>query len=275
MLSALKLEELFNSVNMITLSLIGFALVHCAITLALKRREKPETLCNIAIYFGFFFVKHFLTVGITFGSLSFAYEYKLFEIPFTVTNILICIVLADFLYYWKHRLEHQSRILWAAHSVHHSSPEFNLSTALRLPWLTPFYSWIAYVPAAFLGFHPFIVLMASTIVLGYQFLIHTQVVGNLGVLEYILNTPSNHRVHHGSNTPYLDRNYGGIFMIWDILFGTFIREGIPVVYGVTKPINTSNPFRVNSIEVEHLVRDSAKAKGLKDALKIIFKGPGA
>lgn len=269
----INLETILSSINIITLSLIGFALIHGLFVVVLGYREKPETLCNIGIYFGFYFVKHFLTVSLTFGGLTLFYNYRMFDIHATVLNLIICVVLADFLYYWKHRFEHEIRILWAAHSVHHSSQEFNLSTSLRLPWLTPFYAWIAYVPLAFLGFPPLMVISGTTIVLGYQFLIHTQTIGKLGVLEKILNTPSHHRVHHGSNMPYLDKNYGGIFIIWDKLFGSFAEEKIPVVYGITKPIHTTNPVRVNSIEVEHLVKDVMNASKLKEACSVLFGRP--
>lgn len=272
-MGTLNLELILDSINSVTLSLIALAIIHGLFAMAFKQREKTETLCNIGIYFGYFFVKHFLTVGLSFGSLSLAYKYRLFEIPATIFNFLICIIVADFLYYWKHRLEHRSRILWAAHSVHHSSTEFNLSTSLRLPWLTPFYAWIVYLPVAALGFPPLMVLSAVTIVLGYQFLIHTQRIGRLGLLDHILNTPSNHRVHHGSNKEYLDRNYGGIFIFWDKLFGSFALEDSPVVYGLTKPINTANPVRVNTIEVEHMIHDIAQSKKPREALKIIFNPP--
>lgn len=256
-----------------TLFLTAFAVIQSFIIIALGRRKKTETMCNIGVYFGYFFIKRFLTIGFTLGGLALVYHYKIFNFETNFSNLLFCVFLADFLYYWKHRLEHEIRVLWVAHSVHHSSSEFNLSTALRLPWLTPFYAWIAYAPLALLGFHPWMVVSASTIVLAYQFLIHTQCIGNLGILEYFLNTPSNHRVHHGSNKCYLDRNYGGILIIWDQIFKTYAKEKVKVKYGITHDIGTANPVFVNSVDVKNFIVDVLKSKSIKGALKVICGRP--
>ena len=150
----------------------------------------------------------------------------------------------DLSYYWFHRISHESRVFWASHVVHHSSQHYNLSTALRQTWVPmtyfPFWLWLPLV-----GFPVWMVLLAQAWSLIYQFWIHTERIVRLPrPFEYVLNTPTHHRVHHGSNHVYLDKNYGGILIIWDRLFGTFIGEGERVRYGLTKNIETFNPVRV-------------------------------
>jgi sterol desaturase/sphingolipid hydroxylase (fatty acid hydroxylase superfamily) len=274
MLSMASLEKILQITRFSAYTLVGLAILHGLLVIALKRREKSETLCNIGIYAGYSLVKNLLTASLTLTAFSFVYRYRIFAIPNTILAVFTCIMLADFLYYWKHRLEHRSRILWVAHATHHSSHEFNLSTALRLPWLSPLYSWAAYAPLCLLGFHPIMVIMAAAVVLTYQFLIHTELVGRHKWLDSFLNSPSNHRVHHGSNAEYLDRNYAGIFMFWDHLFGTYAKEQAPVRYGLTTPINTTNPAQVNFMEVAALLKDLSTAKKFRTGLKVLLGPPG-
>jgi len=180
----------------------------------------------------------------------------------------------DFSYYWFHRISHESRFFWASHVVHHSSTHYNLSTALRQTWVPmtyfPFWIWL---PAV--GFEPALVLLAQAWSLIYQFWIHTERVKRLPrFLEYFLNTPSHHRVHHGSNEIYLDRNYGGILIIWDKMFGTFAPEGERVKYGLTKNIETFNPVRAAFHEYIAMWHDVKKAEALKDKFGVLYHGPG-
>ncbi len=268
------LESLLKYSNTFVFSLITFAIVHGLILVLLQRRKKEETLCNIATYVGYFIIKRYLVYALTIGSFNFAYAHRLMSSNSSIINLIICVIFVDFLYYWKHRFEHTTRILWAAHSVHHSSSEFNLSTALRLPWLTPFYSWMAYLPACWLGFHPGMVAFSIAVVLGFQFLIHTEKFGKNKILDFIFNTPSNHRVHHGSNTEYLDKNYAGIFMVWDRLFGTYQEEKAQVIYGLTTPIGTAEPFKVNFLEFLTLLKTLTLRHPLK-SLHAIFSPPGS
>ncbi len=187
---------------------------------------------------------------------------------------LLAILAADFSYYWMHRTEHEVRLLWANHSVHHSSPEFNFTTALRISWVDSLIEWVFYVPMVLIGFSLAQVIVGFSVVIAYQSWIHTEKLGKLGVLDRVLNTPSTHRVHHGSNPQYIDKNYGGILIMWDRLFGTYAPEEEKVTYGITKPINTLNPFKVMFGEYVDIWRDVRKAKGLREALGYIFKGPG-
>jgi sterol desaturase/sphingolipid hydroxylase (fatty acid hydroxylase superfamily) len=179
----------------------------------------------------------------------------------------------DLSYYWFHRVSHESRLFWASHVVHHSSEHYNLSTALRQTWVPmtyfPFWLWMPLV-----GFPVWMVLLAQSWSLIYQFWIHTERVRRLPrPLELVLNTPSHHRVHHGSNDVYLDRNYGGILIIWDRLFGSFTPERERVRYGLTKNIGTFRPLRVAFHEYQAMWHDCARARGA-DRLRVLFKGPG-
>jgi sterol desaturase/sphingolipid hydroxylase (fatty acid hydroxylase superfamily) len=180
----------------------------------------------------------------------------------------------DLTYYWFHRLHHEVRFLWAAHVVHHSSERFNLSTALRQPLLTPLTGPLFWVPLALVGFPPVMILTAQAWSLLYQFWIHTEAVDRLGPLEWIMNTPSHHRVHHGANLEYLDRNHAGIFILWDRWFGTYARETDRVVYGLTKNVRTFNLARVGFHDVVAMVADVQRAPTLRAKLGYIFAPPG-
>jgi sterol desaturase/sphingolipid hydroxylase (fatty acid hydroxylase superfamily) len=183
----------------------------------------------------------------------------------------------DFIYYWYHRTHHTIRVLWASHVVHHSSEFYNLSTALRQPW-TPFSSLPYWIPLALLGFSPWMILLAQSWSLLYQFFIHTERVDRLWKpVELVMNTPSHHRVHHGSQSQYLDRNYAGILIVWDRLFGTFEPEGERVRYGLTTNIGTHNPMRVATHEFAAIWRDVRGARGprrWRHRWGYVTQGPG-
>jgi len=182
----------------------------------------------------------------------------------------------DFIYYWNHRLQHESRFLWAIHVVHHSSERYNLSTALRQPWAESLGMFVPYGLMSLLGIRPNLIETARQINLIYQFWIHTDAVRTIGPLEEVLNTPSHHRAHHGSNRRYLDRNHGSILIVWDRLFGTFQRERAddPVVYGLTTNIDTYNPLRIATNEYVDIATDVAGARSWSDRLSFVLRGPG-
>jgi sterol desaturase/sphingolipid hydroxylase (fatty acid hydroxylase superfamily) len=180
----------------------------------------------------------------------------------------------DFAYYWFHRIHHEVRVFWASHVVHHSSEHYNLSTALRQTW-TPMTALPFWVPLALLGFPPWMILTQQAISLIYQFWIHTERVTKLPAwFEFFFNTPSHHRVHHGSNEVYLDRNYGGILVVWDRMFGTFRGETEPVRYGLTRNIRTFKPTRVAFHEFIAIAHDVRHANGWRERLGYLFRGPG-
>ncbi len=180
----------------------------------------------------------------------------------------------DLAYYWFHRIHHEVRVFWASHVVHHSSEHYNLSTALRQTW-TPMTALPFWAPLALLGFAPWMILLQQAISLIYQFWIHTERLTRLPApLEYLFNTPSHHRVHHGSNEMYLDRNYGGILIVWDRLFGSFQGESERPRYGLTKNIDTFRPTRVAFHEFAALAHDLRSANDWRERLSFIFREPG-
>lgn len=195
-----------------------------------------------------------------------------FQIQMNVWTWILAVIFMDFTYYWMHRLEHEHRIFWAHHSVHHSSKDYNLTVSLRLSIVESAIEWIFLIPMVLVGFSPFQTMAALLLVAQYQAWIHTERIVKLGWLDEIFNTPSVHRVHHGSNDKYLDKNYGGILMIWDKLFGTFQREEEKVVYGLTKDIHTNNPIKINFIEYQDIWKDVKKCRNWKDRFKIVFGG---
>ncbi|MEV2239178.1 sterol desaturase family protein [Micromonospora sp. NPDC049891] len=180
----------------------------------------------------------------------------------------------DFAYYWFHRAHHEVRVLWAGHVVHHSSVFFNFSTALRQSW-TPMTSLPFWLGLALLGIPPWMIFLQQSISLLYQFFLHTERISVLPrPIELLFNTPSHHRVHHGSNAEYLDRNYGGILIIWDRLFGTFQAEGDAVRYGLTRNIGTYNPLRVATHEYAAIWRDLRTARSWRERLGYLLRRPG-
>ena len=208
----------------------------------------------------------------------------LFDLPlawfdWSVRGVILWVVAAvawDFCYYWFHRLSHEISVLWAAHSVHHQSEDYNLSTALRQTSTGFIFGWVFYLPLFLIGFPLEVMLAVNAINLIYQFWVHTQHIDRLGALDRILVTPSNHRVHHARNDVYVDRNYGGIFILWDRLFGTFVeeRDEQPVVFGVRKPLGSWNPFWANLQVYEALLFDAVKTARWRDKLALWFARTG-
>ena len=182
----------------------------------------------------------------------------------------------DFCYYWFHRFSHEISILWAAHAVHHQSEDYNLSTALRQTSSGFLFGWIFYLPLFLIGFPLEVLLTVNAVNLIYQFWVHTQVVRRLGPLDFILVTPSNHRVHHAQNERYIDKNYGGMLILWDRLFGTFEdeREDEPVVFGVRKPLANWNPFWANLQVYDYLWFDAVRTRRWQDKLGVWFRRTG-
>jgi sterol desaturase/sphingolipid hydroxylase (fatty acid hydroxylase superfamily) len=183
----------------------------------------------------------------------------------------------DLGYYGNHRLMHEVRALWAIHVPHHSSERYNLSTALRQPVASAFGAWLPYSVMTLFGVRPFIIETSRALNLMYQYWVHTEMIGSLGAAEAVLSTPSHHRVHHGSNRRYLDRNHGGILIVWDRLFGTFQRElpdVDPVVYGLTRNVGSHNLWTVSTHEYREIFRDVARSTTWRDRLGFVLRGPG-
>ena len=183
----------------------------------------------------------------------------------------------DLAYYWNHRLQHEVRGMWAIHVVHHSSERYNLSTALRQPVAGPFGVWVPYGAVAGLGVRPSIIETSRALNLIYQYWIHTDTIRTLGPAEAVLNTPSHHRVHHGVNKQYIDRNHAGILIIWDRMFGTFRREQPdtdPVRYGLTKNVGSFNLWTVSTHEYRDMFHDVAASDNWRDRLGFVLRSPG-
>lgn len=202
------------------------------------------------------------------------YELTPLEVPVLWWTIPLMLLCQDFFYYWSHRGHHVIRMLWACHVVHHSSEKFNLTTALRQPW-TSLTSWPFYIPLIALGVHPAALAFCSSLNLVYQFWIHTERIGKLPrPVEFVFNTPSHHRVHHASQGDYLDRNFGGILILWDRAFKTFALETKPCVFGLTKNIETYNPLRVATHEYAAIGRDLKAARSWSERVGRVVRGPG-
>lgn len=204
-----------------------------------------------------------------------AYSLAPFPIPTTLWSAIACVLLIDFIYYWDHRCAHRVRLYWAvAHSVHHSSRQYDQTTGLRVSAVDGFLSPWFYTPALLIGFHPLLVVASFGLILAYQQWIHTETIGKLGWLDRIFNSPSNHRVHHGSQAQYLDKNYGAILIIWDRMFGTYEAEDEPVAYGLTEPLMTANPIMVHFSESVKLAKDLVAAPSWRVRLKMLMLPPG-
>lgn len=183
------------------------------------------------------------------------------------------VVAVDFLYYVYHRFSHRVNVGWMSHVVHHQSEEYNLAVALRQAWFAQLISWMFYLPLAVIGLPVEVWMLSYAANLMYQFWIHTRLIGTLGPVEWIMNTPSHHRVHHGTNPEYIDKNYAGIFIVWDRLLGTFAPEIDPPVYGVMKPLRSWNPLTANVGPVVALLRQSMALSGL-DRIRVWWSEPG-
>lgn len=219
-----------------------------------------------------------LTKGVGLVTYAVAWEHlALLRLPEQAGWVwLLAFVLYDLCYYWLHRLGHERNVLWAAHSVHHQSEEYNLTTALRQTSSGFIFSWVFYLPLALVGVPPVVFITVASLNLLYQFWVHTRHIPKLGWLEWVLITPSNHRVHHAQNPAYLDRNYGGVFILWDRLFGTFKEEdpAEPVVFGVTTPLASWNPLWANLQFYAQLWHDACRTHRFWDKLRIWFMPTG-
>jgi sterol desaturase/sphingolipid hydroxylase (fatty acid hydroxylase superfamily) len=217
----------------------------------------------------------FVKTALFAGYLFLYRRYRLFEMPSASAGVWIaCFLGVDFLYYWFHRTSHEVNAFWAAHVVHHQSEEFNLAVALRQGAFQGTFSWIFYLPLAVLGFPPLMFLSVTSVNTLYQFWIHTRVIGRLGPLEAILNTPSNHRVHHGRDPKYIDRNHGGTLIVWDRLFGTYQKEEEEPVYGITKPLASWNPVWANLHYWAELMGSARRTRRASDKIRLFLKPPG-
>lgn len=224
---------------------ICFVAVEMFVSLVLKKElyNRKDALCNLLILAGGRLSQP-LFIAYIYWALKSIEKVQIFTIPESVWTTAIAFVLTDFLYYWEHRASHNLAPLWLFHEVHHSSKFFNFATSFRLSWLGRLTAPIFFCPLVFFGFKPDQLVLFFTANLFFQFFLHTKTVPKLGVLEGIFNTPSAHRVHHARNPIYLDKNFGGILIVWDRLFGTYQAETETPQFGVTGNFESNNPLTV-------------------------------
>ncbi|MCH9694899.1 MAG: sterol desaturase family protein [Gammaproteobacteria bacterium] len=268
-------EGLNNWFFVLALVFLIFEFVRLRLKGELKWNMATDSLANFATLAAFIAIN--VALGLLYlGTFYFFYEYfSIAQIPITVWSIVLCVVLADFIYYWEHRFMHRVGFAWATHTVHHSSPYFNISVAYRFGPLDGIIPLFFHIPLAMLGFNPIVIFFAEIVVQLYQTALHTEVIRKLPrPIEAVMNTPSHHRAHHGSNPQYIDKNYAGIFIIWDKMFGTFAEEDEKVVYGITRPIDSVNPLVVFFHGFTRLFVQMRGAVGLRNKLGYFLKPPG-
>lgn len=242
------------------------------------RYETKDALTSMLMGFGNL-ATDIAFIFISLAVLMWAWQFRILDWGVSLPIIILALIAQDFLYYWKHRAAHRIRWFWTAHVVHHSSEHYNLTTALRQPWNNHFTGFVLLsTPLVFLGVHPLLLGYVGSINLLYQYWIHTEAIQKMPRwFEAVLNTPSHHRVHHGTNPQYLDTNYAGILIIWDKMFGTFVPEddATEIKYGLVKNVGTYNPFKIAFAEMFGAVKDATGPKrSVGQRLKYIFAPPG-
>ncbi|WP_316820109.1 DUF4833 domain-containing protein [Pedobacter gandavensis] len=255
----------------IILTLIEFLVAHFG---SHKTYEKQETLGSVLVGLGNLCLNLLMKVVLIYGAI-WIYNQLPWRMELNWWTLIPCFMLYDCCSYWSHRISHINRFFWASHVVHHSAEHYNLTVAFRQSWVQHLKT-VFFIPVALMGFHPVIFLVASQLSTLYQFWVHTEAIGKLSpFFEKYFGSPSNHRVHHGSQEKYLDKNFGATFMIWDHWFGTFQYEEEKPVYGLTTPLeNKTNPLVLNFHEYRDMLKDVKGSDGIKECLFFIFASPG-
>lgn len=260
-----------------TFILIGLIVVDVGLTIILSKKYYRAADTFVSVVLG---LAYALTIamlyGVVFALYSWVHQYRLMDLDWqgSVTLFLLAYVLVDFAFYVYHWAIHMVRIGWAAHVNHHSSQYFNVGTALRASFVEAFYEPLMIAPLALLGIEPIMLVAFLSLNHLYQYWLHTNHIGKLGPLEWVLNTPSHHRVHHGSNIQYCDKNFGGTFIIWDRLFGTFEVEKEQPVFGIIHQLESHNPIWVTFHEWVGIAKDVRKARSAREVLGYLFMAPG-
>ena len=267
-----------NSIYLVALPIIlGLILIETLISniLNLNVYKKADTFATIGLLTGNIIVS-FLIKGTTLAFHIFLYQFKIFEVSAFAPlwfQWLITFVLIDFVFYFYHRYSHRSRFLWAIHMSHHSSEEMNFAVSFRQAWLGPISKIPFFMILPIVGLDPMMIAVAGVLSTLWGIFGHTQVINKLGLLEWVFNTPSHHRVHHGSNIQYIDKNYGNLLIIWDRLFGTFEPEIETVKYGLVKNVNTFNPVKITFMGWQEIFSDIKDSNSFKEVLYNFFGPP--
>ena len=274
------LDYIFYIVNDLSFVylIVPFFILEIGVYIYKKKFNKTlvfDSVANAVTFGAYLFIEYILGLLLVINIYYFVYEnFSLTHLPLNWVTVVFGVLLADFAYYWDHRMMHRIGIGWATHTVHHSSPYFNMSVAYRFGPMDALFPLIFSIPIVMLGFDPFLVILAEVFVQVFQTLLHTELIKKLPKpIEFIFNTPSHHRVHHGSNPIYWDKNYAGILIIWDRMLGTFEPEVEEVKYGISEPINSVNPFVVFLHGLSRFGRKFMRTKGIKNKLLIFFKPP--
>jgi len=265
--------DIYDWTLVFAIAFLSLELLNDVVTKRFSKGRFTETLSSVFTQVPYYISETFIfsLAVLTYFTL---YEYVPWKMPNTIEVFFLVLLLADLTYYIEHFCMHKIRFFWLAHSVHHSSSMMNTATAFRFSIFDPVLSALFHLPLVLAGFNPIYILAAEILVQAYQFWIHNEMVGKLGPLEWVFNTPSHHRVHHGSDKKYIDKNYGGILIIWDRLFGTFSKEEETPQYGLTTPMTSKNPFTVQFYEFGNMFRDLKKAKRPSEIAGYIFRPPG-
>ena len=237
--------------------------------------KKEDSLGTLGLLTGNIFVALSIK-GLTLAFHVFLYEFRFFDLVSLMPTWalwIITFILIDFIFYFYHRISHRSRFLWAIHMSHHSSEEMNFFVSFRQAWLGPISKIPFFMLLPLIGLDPTMIAVAGVISTLWGVIGHTQVINKLGPLEWVFNTPSHHRVHHGSNLQYIDKNYGNLLIIWDRFFGTFEPENEQVKYGMVKNVNTFNPFKITLMGWQEIILDMKNSKSSREAMTHFFGPP--
>jgi sterol desaturase/sphingolipid hydroxylase (fatty acid hydroxylase superfamily) len=269
------MPQLPDLIHLAIPAFIGLLVLEAALDAVMRRElyEFKDTAASLAMGVGNVLLG-LVNKAMVFAIFTAVHRFAIFKIGYQWWAWLVLFFADDFTYYWFHRVSHECRLFWASHVVHHSSQRYNLGTALRQTWTGGFMSFVFWLWLPLVGFPPVMVLTMQAVSLLYQFWIHTELVKSMGPLEWVLNTPSHHRVHHGSNQQYLDRNHAGALIIWDRMFRTFEQEGEKVVYGLTKNIISYNPLRIAFHEWIDIWNDLRYAMNWKQRFAAVLGRPG-
>ena len=237
--------------------------------------KKEDTLCTIGLLLGNMAVV-FLTKGLTLAFHIFLYQFRVFDLAEYLplwAMWALSFILIDLVFYFYHRMSHRISFLWAIHMSHHSSQEMNFAVSFRQAWFGPVSKIPFFMVLPLIGLDPTIIAVAGALSTLWGIVGHTQMINKLGPLELILNTPSHHRVHHGADSQYIDKNYGNLLIIWDKMFGTFEPEIEKVKYGLVKNVNTFNPVKITFMAWQDIIKDMRNSENFGEALKYFFGPP--
>ena len=271
-------EITFNQVYAIGLPIVLAMILLEVIISNVKNKsfyKKGDTLCTIGLLVGNIFAVYAVK-GATLGIHFYVYQFRIFDLIDYLplwAMWLLTFILIDLVFYFYHRLSHRVRFLWAIHMSHHSSEEMNFAVSFRQAWFGPISKIPFFMILPLLGFDPTIIAVAGVISTLWGIVGHTQIVGKLGPIEWIFNTPSHHRVHHGANAQYIDKNFGNLLIIWDRMFGTFEPEIEKVKYGLVKNVDTFNPTKITFMGWQEMLRNIKNARSLNEALYYFFGPP--